>query len=92
MVRARRSLNRSLDDMVDFDCIQDWEGLLAESLSQCVSTSVREQIAASNPEYVEDARDTLFRLAGRRRIVDAVIEWIKASGVYGYHGSRAHRR
>lgn len=50
--------------------------------------SIRDQIAASDPEYVEDARDTLFRLAGRRPVVDATIAWIRSSNVYGYHGSR----
>jgi len=74
--------------MIDFDCIQDWEESFTECLDPYAPASIREQIAASNPKYVEDARDTLFRLAGRRRVIDAAIAWITASHVCGYHGSR----
>jgi len=74
--------------MVDFDNIDDWAPKLADVLSPHVSDSVRQQIVAAAPQYIEDALDLLFDLTNRDAIIDATLSWIHSAKIAGYHGTR----
>lgn len=74
--------------MFDYDEIDDWAPKLAAALKDHVSDAVRNKIAAMTFEFVEDARDTLFKLVDRDAVIDATIAWIRSSALAGYHGTR----
>jgi hypothetical protein len=74
--------------ILDFDNIDEWATDLAEVLEVNVSKGAQAQIAAANPEFIEDSRDLLFDLAGREMIIDATLAWIRSAKIYGYHGTR----
>lgn len=74
--------------MIDFDDIDDWAPKLAAALSPHVPDSIGPKLAAAALEFVEDARDLLFDLAGRDAVIDAALDWIRSTKIVGYHGSR----
>lgn len=74
--------------MIDFDKINEWSPHLKEVLSTCVTDVTFSSIRKVNPEYVEDARDHLFELAGRDDVIDATLKWLRSSTIAGYHGTR----
>lgn len=75
--------------MFDFDEINDWGPNLQSALTEVVPTGASERITETEPEYIEDARDSLLDLVGdRQALVAAVIDWIEAQSVSAYHGSR----
>jgi hypothetical protein len=74
--------------MLDFDEIDDWESELTVALKDHVPRSIRTRFASAAPTYVEDARDLLFASTDREAVVDATLDWLRASVVVGYHGTR----
>jgi hypothetical protein len=74
--------------VVDFDQIEGWSPQLKEALSAPVTDLTLSSIRRANPKYVEDARDLLFKLAGRDEVIDATLEWLRFSTIAGYHGTR----
>jgi hypothetical protein len=74
--------------VIDFDQIEGWSPQLKEVLSAHVTDLTLSSIRRANPEYVEDARDLLFKLAGRDAVIDATLEWLRSSTIAGYHGTR----
>jgi hypothetical protein len=76
------------DSMIDFDAVEYWESDLADALRGTVSDQVRLRVASAKPEFVEDARDVLFSLAPKRKIVDATLAWIRSNDLLAYHGTR----
>jgi hypothetical protein len=74
--------------MIDFDNIDDWAPKLARILRGQVPESLEMNLLSTAPEYFEDARDILFRLADREAIIDATLAWIGSTTVAGYHGTR----
>lgn len=74
--------------MIDFDDIEDWAPKITTALSQHVPDSVAQELAATAPEFVEDARDLLFELTGRDTVIDATLAWIRSREIVGYHGTR----
>jgi hypothetical protein len=53
-----------------------------------VTDLILSSIRRENPQYVEDARDLLFKLVGRDHMIDATLEWLRSSTIAGYHGTR----
>jgi hypothetical protein len=76
--------------VIDFNSIEEWEADLRAALSSCVTDATISEIVRSNPEYVEDARDLLFKHAGRGRdgVIDATLAWIRSSSITAYHSTR----
>jgi hypothetical protein len=74
--------------VVDFDQIEGWSPQLKKALSAPVTDLTLSSIRRANPKYVEDARDLLFKLAGRDEVIDATLEWLRSSTIAGYHGTR----
>lgn len=74
--------------MIDFDSIDDWETGLSCALRPCMPVSAEQAIRESTPEFVEDACDLLLDLAGRERVIDATLGWLRTSELAGYHGTR----
>jgi len=73
---------------IDFDEIDTWTEQLNMILISLVNKSVKEKLGASTIQYAEDARDLLFHLADREKIIDATLTWILSANIIGYHGSR----
>jgi hypothetical protein len=73
---------------IDFDSIKKWEADLRTALSGCVTDTAIFEIARSNPQYVEDARDLLFEHASRDGVIDATLAWLRSSSIAAYHGTR----
>ncbi len=65
--------------MIDLDTTEEWEPSLSMALRDRVPGSVRSQVRAANPKYVEDACDLVLRLADRDSVFDAMIGWIRSS-------------
>ena len=74
--------------MLEFDNSRNWGPLLTATLSDLVSETVVEKLAAAAPEFVEDAFDLLLACTDRECVVDAAVGWIRSATVAGYHGSR----
>lgn len=73
---------------IDFDRVRDWGPRLRTALSGCVSDATISKVARTKLEFVEDARDLLFELAGRDAVIDATLTWLSSSDIVAYHGSR----
>ena len=65
--------------MIDFDQIGGWSPQLKLGLS-AVATDLS-SIRRANPQYVEAARDLLFKLAGRDEVIDATMKWLRSSTI-----------
>lgn len=74
--------------MLRFDNKGTWWPLLDDALIDDVPAAVRKKLAATAPEFFEDARDLLLSWTDRDAVVDTVIAWIRSMTVAGYHGSR----
>ena len=74
--------------MIDFDAINVWGRQLDDVLLPIVSSAVLEKMRAQKFEYVEDAREMLFKLTERDQIVDTVLAWLRSGQLAAYHGSR----
>lgn len=74
--------------MLDFDKIEDWEASLQLALKECVPLTFPSMLRVADPEYIEDARDVLFDVAGRDAVIDATIAWLRSNTLVGYHGTR----
>jgi len=73
--------------VIDFDQIDAWSPQLRGALSAVVTDRTLSSIRRENPEY-DEARDLLFKLAGRDAVIDATLEWLRSSVIAGYHGTR----
>ena len=74
--------------MLDYDSIDDWSPRLEQALTEVVPLAIRQTIAASNPEFIEDAMDTLLQRAERETVIRCTLAWICAQEVVAYHGTR----
>lgn len=74
--------------MNDFDNIDEGEPKLAAALAGIVSEQMSRELASSKLRYVEDACNLLLRLAGRDQVIDATLQWLSASPLAAYHGTR----
>lgn len=74
--------------LIDFDEIDKWEPGLAAALYPILPESIGTAIAASAPQYVEDALGLLFKMSDRNAVIDSTVNWIRSTNIAGYHGSR----
>jgi len=74
--------------MIDYDDINTWHQLLCQALIDVVAPSAKASVAASNPKYIEDAREHLFSIVDRSRLITATLEWLKSNTLAAYHGTR----
>lgn len=74
--------------MICFDDIDSWASELAERLMPLAPTGMEQRLRDINPKYVEDARDIFLEYAGRERVIDAMLLWIRSTTIAGYHGTR----
>ena len=74
--------------MLDFDSIDDWAPGLERALTKVVPAVARRAIAATNFEFIEDARDALLSRTDRRALVTTALGWIQGNRVRAYHGTR----
>jgi hypothetical protein len=88
MSRMLSKISGIVKRVIDFDSIEEWEADLRAALSSCVTDAAISEIARSNPEYVEDARDLLFKHAERDEVIDATLAWLRSSSINAYHGTR----
>jgi hypothetical protein len=72
----------------DFDRIEHWGPALRAEVRDLLQSDVAGIISAANPEFIEDARDELFKVIDRHVITARVSSWIEAGPVVAYHGSR----
>lgn len=72
----------------DYDSIDEWAPRLTKLLMPLLPADIGAIIKAANPQYVEDARRMVLAQGDRRAIIDAILEWLKASTVMAYHGTR----
>lgn len=77
-----------MSDHFDFDRLDIWGPELTARLQDIVSPEVRKHVADSDPEFVEDARDTLFELVDADAVNTAVAQWVSERPIAAYHGSR----
>lgn len=76
------------EQLLDFDEIDVWFPQLTTVLKPLLPADVDDRLQKANPEFIEDARDLVFELGERDRIVDAAIDWIRTSRLVAYHGTR----
>lgn len=74
--------------MIDYDSIDNWFPSLTDALAQVVTETSRAKIAASVPQYVEDAKALLFALHPQASLVDKTLVWLKVNTLAAYHGTR----
>jgi hypothetical protein len=74
--------------LLDFDEIDVWFPQLTKVLTPLLPPDVGDRLQRANPEFVEDARDLVFVLGDRDRVIDAAIDWIRSSRLIAYHGTR----
>jgi hypothetical protein len=74
--------------LVDYDDIERWSPQLTHALAAVVTDTTFASIRKARPEFIEDALDLLFELAGRDTVIDPTLEWLRSSTIAGYHGSR----
>jgi hypothetical protein len=74
--------------VIDFDRTETWYPQLRAAFSSIVTDQALSTLSQSNPTYVEDARDDLFRLTVRNDVIDRTLEWLRSSTIAGYHGTR----
>ena len=74
--------------MLDFDENRVWGPQLTDVLKNELTKSILNQLATSAPQYIEDARDLLFELAPRNRIIDAMLTWLRSTTLAVYHATR----
>ncbi len=74
--------------LIDFDDIDQWGADLAAVLHPLLPESIGLAIAASTPQYIEDALNLLFDVTDRNAVIDSTVNWIRSTNIAGYHGSR----
>jgi hypothetical protein len=75
-------------EILDFDSIDEWASKLTNVLCPLITGGVKERLTEAKPEYIEDARDLLFKLTDRNAVIDTVLAWLCSNKIMGYHGSR----
>lgn len=73
---------------LNFDDIDAWFPLLNYVLGALLPCDINRRLTDAAPEYIEDARDLVFQLADRERIIDALVDWLQSSQLLTYHGTR----
>lgn len=74
--------------IIDFDT-NDWMLPLKGELGSLLPQNIGSVLRDSKPEFVEDARDVLCDAASDpEALIDRTVEWIKASDVWAFHGTR----
>lgn len=74
--------------LIDFDDIDQWEPELTAVLYPLLPESIDQAMAASEPQYVEDALNLLFNMSDRNAVIESTVNWIRSTHIAGYHGSR----
>ena len=74
--------------MLDYDLIDDWAPQLERALADAVPATVRQKIAGTRYEFVEDALEDLLRGVDRGQVVERALRWITEGHVLAYHGTR----
>lgn len=74
--------------MLDYDSIDDWSPCLEQALTDVVPLAVRQTVAGSNPEFIEDALDTFLKHTQRETVFRMMRDWISAQEIIAYHGTR----
>lgn len=74
--------------LLDFDYYDEWIPGLRRALTTHLPNDIDDQLRAADPQYVEDARDLLLAASDRRAVILAAVDWLRASEVAAYHGSR----
>ena len=74
--------------MLEFDENHVWGPQLSDALKNQLTKSILNRLATSAPQYIEDARDLLFELTPRNRIIDATLAWLRSTTLAVYHGTR----
>ena len=73
--------------IIDFDS-NDWMAPLGEALRDSVPKSARKPLPSARITYYEEALDALVEDASLTRVVDQVLDWIRAGSLRAYHGTR----
>ncbi len=73
--------------IIDFDS-NDWMGPLGEALRGSIPDSARRALPFAKIAYYEEALDALVDDASLSQVVDDVLDWIRASSLRAYHGTR----
>lgn len=73
---------------LNFDDIDAWFPVLTSTLGPLLPCDISQRLTQAAPEYIEDARDLVFQLADRDRIIDALVDWLQSSRLFAYHGTR----
>jgi hypothetical protein len=73
---------------IDFDEIKDWGPWVGEIVVGLGRPGLKAKLAASDPDFIEDARDLVLDELGRKACVDAVAIGLRDRRVRLHHGTR----
>lgn len=74
--------------VIDYDQIDDWSLWFGDMVSSIAPAEVLASLKASNPQYLEDARDHLLRGVDRAKLVNHLNSRLADCEVRVYHGTR----
>jgi hypothetical protein len=80
--------SRQEKKIIDYDQIDDWSPWFGNMVSSIAPASVLASLKASNPRYLEDARDHLLRGADQTKLVEHLNSQLVGCEVQVYHGTR----
>lgn len=75
-------------DAIDCDRLDDWGQRIGEVIAAIGGDLIIAELAATKPEFIEDALDWLYERLGRERVLDAVVGALQGAAVRLFHGTR----
>lgn len=74
--------------VIDYDLLDDWGQRIGQVIAALGDDLTVADLAATMPEFIEDARGWLYERLGRERVLDAVAGALQGANVRLYHGTR----
>jgi hypothetical protein len=74
--------------IIDYDNIENWGVIIGEAIAGLKEVCLTADLARSQPELIDDARESVYRRLGRDRVIDAIATTLQGAGVRLYHGTR----
>jgi hypothetical protein len=79
------------EKIFDYDRIDEWEPWIDGVVFPIAPANLAESIAESEPEFIEDAADTLFEIVDKEELVACLSNRLHDVQVRVYHGTRLSR-
>ncbi len=78
--------------IIDYDRISEWEPWIDGVIYPIAGDNVAKSIAASEPEYIEDAADALYEILDKHQVIELLRDKLSDFQVRVYHGTRLSDR